>query len=145
MVTTRRVTTRRSLHIKRADELDPCRGHKHHKQLVDNATGIQPKGPGVEQCFDLLRSLFQRLLVPNSSWWCHAWWYQPCYRYQMDLLVNTTIEVGIDLSKGDISGEGDPCGEASVGRQSTRWWIQVSRGCWSYCCIISLFSHLLFV
>jgi hypothetical protein len=39
----------------------------------------------------------------------------------MDLLVNTTIEVGIDLSKGDISGEGDPCGEASVGRQSTRW------------------------
>jgi hypothetical protein len=60
------VTTRRSLHIETADELDPRRGHKRHKQLVDTVIGIQPKGPGYQACFNLLRSLFQ---VSMRGYW----------------------------------------------------------------------------
>ena len=52
------MTTQRSLHIERADALDPRRGNKRHKQLVHTVAGIQPRGPAVEECFELLQSLF---------------------------------------------------------------------------------------
>jgi hypothetical protein len=64
------VTTRRSLHIKSGDAVDPRRANKRHKQWVDIVTGILPNGPGVEACFDLLRSLFQ---VSMQGYW---YWYR---------------------------------------------------------------------
>ena len=80
------VTTRRSLHIERADELDPRRGHKRHKQWVDTVTGIQPKGPGVEECFELLRSLFQTSM--------QGYWYRilPVDGMYDDISIATGIE-----------------------------------------------------
>ena len=80
------VTTRRSLHIETADELDPCRGHKRHKQLVDTVAGIQPKGPGVEQCFDLIRSLFHTSM--------QGYWYRilPVDGMYDDISIATGLE-----------------------------------------------------
>jgi hypothetical protein len=60
------VTTRRSLHIEIGDAVDSRRGNKRHKQWVDMVTGIQPKGPGVEACFDSPLSLFQ---VSIQGYW----------------------------------------------------------------------------
>ncbi len=81
------VTTRRSLHIERADEVDPRRGHKRHKQWVDTVTGIQPKGPGAEECFELLRSLFQTSTM-------QGYWYRilPVDGMYDDISIATGIE-----------------------------------------------------
>jgi hypothetical protein len=60
------VTTRRSLRIECGNGLVSRRGNKRHKQWIDELTGYQPKGPGFEACFDLLRSLFQ---VSMQGYW----------------------------------------------------------------------------
>jgi hypothetical protein len=44
----------------------------------------------------------------------------------MDLLATSTNEVGVDCtcSKGDVSGEGDPCGEVSGMSSEEGWRLQ---------------------
>jgi hypothetical protein len=76
------VTTRGSLHIERADELDPRR----HKQLVDTVAGIQRKGPAVEECFELLQSLFHTSM--------QGYWYRilPVDGMHDDISIATGIE-----------------------------------------------------
>jgi hypothetical protein len=115
--------TRWSLRIECGNGLVSCSGNKHHKQWIHELTGYQVKGPGYYQaCFDLLRSLFQLLM--------QGYWYQflPVDGMHDDISLATGIEwtyllsllttgIGIDCNKGDISGEGGPCGGLSVGWQ----------------------------